>query len=145
MKQRLEKYSERFDNKDNELVEGVFNPDTWGKRLVDNVAKEESQNLKNFKKLVSNEVSPAMKDFIKKQETLKEAAEKYSLQFLNQEENKFSKEDFINGAKWQMERSYSEEDMIKFMQFIVSEEELKNTSGVSIDTAKYFLNKFKNK
>jgi hypothetical protein len=33
-KKRLEKYSERFDNKDNELVEGVFNPENWGKRLV---------------------------------------------------------------------------------------------------------------
>jgi len=43
------------------------------------------------------------------------------------------------------QQGYSEEDMIKFMQFIVSEEELENTSGVSIDTAKYFLNKFKNK
>jgi hypothetical protein len=31
---RLEKYSERFDNKDNELVKGIFNPDTWGKRIV---------------------------------------------------------------------------------------------------------------
>lgn len=45
----------------------------------------------------------------------------------------------------QHKRSYNEEDMIKFMQFIVSKEELENTSGVSIDTAKYFLNKFKNK
>lgn len=45
----------------------------------------------------------------------------------------------------QHKRSYSEEDMIKFMQFIVSKKELENTSGVSIDTAKYFLNKFKNK
>jgi hypothetical protein len=33
-KQRLEKYSERFDNKKNELVEGVFNPENWGRRLV---------------------------------------------------------------------------------------------------------------
>ena len=32
-KQRLEKYSERFDNKDNELVEGVFNPENWGRRI----------------------------------------------------------------------------------------------------------------
>jgi hypothetical protein len=39
-KQRLEKYSERFDNKDNELVEGIFNPDTWGKRMVDDAPKE---------------------------------------------------------------------------------------------------------
>ena len=40
-KQRLEKYSERFDNKDNEIVEGVFNPENWGKRLV----KEEPKQL----------------------------------------------------------------------------------------------------
>ena len=33
--QRLEKYSERFDNKNNQIVEGVFNPETWGKRLVE--------------------------------------------------------------------------------------------------------------
>jgi hypothetical protein len=32
--ERFEKYSERFNNKDNELVEGVFNPDNWGKRIV---------------------------------------------------------------------------------------------------------------
>jgi hypothetical protein len=36
--------------------------------------KQETENLKNFKKLVSDEISPAMKDFIKeKQETLEEA------------------------------------------------------------------------
>jgi hypothetical protein len=33
--QRLEKYSERFDNKNNQIAEGVFNPETWGKRLVE--------------------------------------------------------------------------------------------------------------
>jgi hypothetical protein len=116
-KQRLEKYSERFDNKDNELVEGVFNPDTWGKRMVE------------------------------EQETLEEVAENF---WLN--DNTMTDNDrisyvngFTEGYKLAQERSYSEEDMIKFMQFIVSEEELENTSGVSIDTAKYFLNKFKNK
>lgn len=31
---RLEKYSERFNNKDNELVEGIFDPSNWGKRMV---------------------------------------------------------------------------------------------------------------
>ena len=46
-------------------------------------------------------------------ETLEEAAERYNSQFINQEENKFSKEDFINGAKWQQQNSYSEEDMRK--------------------------------
>jgi len=77
-----------------------------------------------------------------KQETLEEAFNKIvdSSDYVL-----FDYASFEEGAKWQAERSYSEEDMIKFMQFIVSEEELENTSGVSIDTAKYFLNKFKNK
>jgi hypothetical protein len=39
--------------------------------------KQESENLKNFKKLVSDEISPAMKDFVK-QETLEEAERMYS-------------------------------------------------------------------
>lgn len=39
-KQRLEKYSERFDNKDNEIVKGIFNSDNWGKRLVKAPKKE---------------------------------------------------------------------------------------------------------
>jgi Fic family protein len=40
------------------------------------------------------------------------------------------------------EGGYSEKDMLEFMQFIISNEELENTSGVSLDTAKYYLNKF---
>lgn len=40
-KQRLEKYSERFDNKDNEIVQGVFNPENWGKRLVKDKPKQD--------------------------------------------------------------------------------------------------------
>jgi hypothetical protein len=52
---------------------------------------------------------------------------------------------YIEGAKWQQERMYSEEDMIAFMQFIVSQESLGNTSSVSITTAKYYLEQFKNK
>ena len=92
-KQRLEKYSERFDNKDNELVEGIFNPDTWGKRLVNDEPK---------------------------QETLEEAAEKYGWRIkINTFSDKVkanelaesAKQDFIAGAKWQQERSYSEEDL----------------------------------
>lgn len=39
-----------------------------------------------------------------KQETLEEAAEKYS-------KNELSKLGFINGAKWQQERMYSEEEL----------------------------------
>ena len=49
---------------------------------------------------------------MKNQETLEEAAEKYNSQFIGQ--NEFAIEDFKNGAKWQAERMYSEEDMKSF-------------------------------
>ena len=50
-KQRLEKYSERFDNKDNELVEGLFNPKNWGKRLVKEDADKDSfEDVTKYKK-----------------------------------------------------------------------------------------------
>jgi hypothetical protein len=119
--QRLEKYSERFDNDKSP----IGNTETWGKRLVEE-PKQKSQNLKNFKKLVSNEVSPAMKDFIKEKETLEEAFNKIvdSSDYVL-----FDYASFEEGAKWQQERSYSEEDMeiafgtmstnwISFEQFI---------------------------
>lgn len=103
MKQRLEKYSERFDNDKS----AIGNPKTWGKRMVD---EKESQNLKNFKKLVSDEVSPAMKEFIKEKETLEEAAANYVENFAMSV--KSAREiGFIDGAKWQQERSYSEEEV----------------------------------
>ena len=41
-KQRLEKYSERFDNKENEIVQGIFNPENWGNRLVNDEPKQET-------------------------------------------------------------------------------------------------------
>ena len=50
-----------------------------------------------------------------KQETLEDAAERYT------EEHKWEEQDpwfdFMEGAKWQQERSYSEEDMIDFAMF----------------------------
>jgi len=49
-------------------------------------------------------------------ETLEEAAVKYSNNFTG-DEGKFAIEDFINGAKWQQERSYSEEDLRKAFEF----------------------------
>jgi len=43
------------------------------------------------------------------------------------------------------EKMYSEEDMIAFMRFIISQESLGNTSSVSVTTAKYYLEQFKKK
>lgn len=45
-----------------------------------------------------------------KQETLEEAAQRYNLSTTNAF---FDYHSFIDGAKWQQERSYSEEDMKK--------------------------------
>jgi hypothetical protein len=45
IQERYEKYSERFDNKDNEIVEGIFNPDTWGKRMVDDIDAEMEKQI----------------------------------------------------------------------------------------------------
>jgi hypothetical protein len=47
------------------------------------------------------------------QETLEEAAESYSKRSSASVFQENHKKDFINGAKWQQERMYSEEDMEK--------------------------------
>jgi hypothetical protein len=73
-------------------------------------------------------------------ESLEEAAEKHYINCIPSD-----RQSFISGAKWQAERMYSEEDMIKFMQFIISQETLDNTSAVSEKTAKYYLEQFKKK
>jgi len=79
-------------------------------------------------------------------ETIEQAAERYGQDKSNYDVLRRAHiEDFKEGAKWQAERMYSEEDMIAFMQFIVSQESLGNTSSVSITTAKYYLEQFKNK
>jgi hypothetical protein len=43
-------------------------------------------------------------------EELEEAALKYNEQFIGGQESRYAAEDFINGARWQQERSYSEEE-----------------------------------
>jgi hypothetical protein len=52
--QRYEKYSERFDNKDNEIVEGIFNPETWGRRLVKEKPKQETLDEAKLRQLFKN-------------------------------------------------------------------------------------------
>jgi len=44
----LEKYSERFNNKENEVVDGIFNPENWGRRVVKQETLEElAERLSN--------------------------------------------------------------------------------------------------
>ena len=71
------------------------------------------------------------------EETLEEAADRHI--YGDKRKN------FIRGAKWQQERMYSEEDLVRFMQFIISQESLQNTSSVSETTAMYYIEQFKKK
>jgi hypothetical protein len=55
------------------------------------------------------------------------------------------KEGIEDGARWQAKRMYNKKDMIKLIQFIVSQESLGDTGSVSETTAKYYLKLFENK
>jgi hypothetical protein len=108
-KQRLEKYSERFDNKDNEIVEGVFNPDTWGKRVVEEPKQElPGINGQTFKIVLKEKWFP-------KQETLEEAAERLYSDKEYPMYGEIRRHSFTTGAKWQQEQDknkYSEEEVL---------------------------------
>ena len=83
-----------------------------------------------------------------KQETLEEASEKFrnknpgTMQGGN---NTKILNAFKAGAKWQQERSYSEEEMIDLIQFLSMNEEFNGYGSVSEKTAKHFLEQFKKK
>jgi len=130
-KQRLEKYSERFDNKDNELVEGVFNPDTWGKRLIDET--EHLLSTETNKKRLLEEVE--------KQETLEETiglkAHKYSMQYEGTDKYTVSMLAIEFGYNLVQEDSYSEEDMLNFAWFLI-----KNIGQYSDDRVAHFEGKY---
>jgi hypothetical protein len=87
-----------------------------------------------------------------KQETLEEAAEKYNDDFQIKSgskaphiKNVHIMNHFIEGAKWQQERMYSEEEMIDLIQFLSMNEEFNGYGSVSKETAQYFLEQFKKK
>ena len=92
-KQRLEKYSERFDNDES----AIGNPETWGKRVL---TEEDIFNQRDI---------DAVTDYIgketSKQETLEEAArEYYKRGQLGFEKASDTERAFLNGAKWQQEQ-----------------------------------------
>ena len=127
--ERYEKYSERFDNDES----AIGNPETWGKRVL---TEEDIFNQRDI---------DAVTDYIgketSKQETLEEAArEYYKRGQLGFEKASDTERAFLNGAKWQQERSYSEEDMIEFGKFI-----FKNTLLVNVKGVEGILEQFKKK
>jgi len=99
---RYEKYSERFDNDKS----AIGNPQTWGKRLI---CKDYNEPLEDCTCIEDTIDFP-------KQETLEEAGDR-ELSYINDVCSKNI--DFVSGfrlgmllgAKWQQERSYSEEDL----------------------------------
>jgi 23S rRNA pseudoU1915 N3-methylase RlmH len=132
-KQRLEKYSERFDNKENELVEGVFNPDTWGKRIIE----ETKQGTLTYTEAAKKEERIFNSTMMSKQETLEELAERYY-------EDEVSINAFINGAKWQQEKMYSEEEALILISKYIENNLDPSTHG-NIENIKEWFEQFKNK
>ncbi len=118
-------------------------------------SKVQQKSLELNKKFAENsDLEKIMSEFDEfKQETLEEAAEKYSenweettgLDYENTVPSEVNKLDFINGAKWQAERMYSEEDIIDLIQFLSMNKEFNEYSSVSKETARYFLEQFKKK
>jgi hypothetical protein len=119
IQERYEKYSERFDNDES----AIGNPETWGKRVL---TEEDIFNQRDI---------DAVTDYIgketSKQETLEEAArEYYKRGQLGFEKASDTERAFLNGAKWQQERSYSKEEVIAFGEFIFKHTLLAHSKGV---------------
>jgi hypothetical protein len=135
---RKEKYSERFDNDKS----AIGNTNTWGNRWVIIIPKEKpKQKCKDCNDNLTD--CTCIEDTIDmKQETLEEAAEKYAISkdsssiFI-----KVHKKDFINGAKWQQERSYTEEEVKR----IAVDAYVMGRKGVLISAFKYWFEQFKKK
>jgi len=93
---------------------------------------DKKENIKIFIDEIKNPSEP--------NQALKDAFEKYS-EYLEDFENKNTYESgFKDGAKWQQERSYSEEEMLEFGEFI-----FKNTLLVNVKGVEGILKQFKKK
>ena len=108
-KQRLEKYSERFDNKENEVVDGIFNPENWGRRVVKQETLEE----------VAKKKYPMFKG-----ET-----------YIGNNKKMLRRAAFIKGAEWMKERMYSEEEVLEIIDLLFHQ----YASSFRIDAKEYFL------
>ena len=73
------------------------------------------------------------------QETLEEAAENYWAK------QPYNEDPFIEGAKWQQERMYSEEEVLNFTQTMIMQYKFGNTNIEQLDLLKETLQQFKNK
>jgi hypothetical protein len=100
-----------------ELKQSSMNKDSIDK-FLDSLSDEELKEKWNkYNKHSKQENSVTISEFIKniKQETLEEAAERLTYNDNLSWENNYAKESFIQGAKYQAERMYSEEEVIKIL------------------------------
>jgi len=96
------------------------------KMAYDSLPKQETLEQINQ----NNPVTRGSTALVKK-ETLEEAArEYYKRGQLGFEKASDTERAFLNGAKWQQERSYSEEDIIAFGEFIFKHTLLAHSKGV---------------
>ena len=100
---RLEKYSERFDNDKSP----IGNPETWGKRVLTEEDIFNQRDIDAVTDYINRETS--------KQETLEEAAGSCAIKENRSSLYELGMKYFIEGAKWQSERSYSEEEVEDFI------------------------------
>jgi len=82
---------------------------------------------------------------MKDKETLEEVAEKAYLSRLEDCLNVDFEDGVKLGAKHQQERSYSEEEVLELIQFLVEREDFEGYHPMSIFIAQDFLNEFKKK
>jgi hypothetical protein len=89
-----------------------------------------------------------------KQETLEEAAENYGWRIKTNsfsdrvkanELAESSKQDFIEGAKWQAEKMYSEEDMINFHKWAYQKNRIEESDKTTKELLKEWFEQFKKK
>lgn len=80
-----------------------------------------------------------------KQETLEEAAELATNNPDLTWENKYAKEKFIEGAKWQAENLYSEEDMIEFHKWAYQKNRTNESDKTTKELLTEWFKKFKKK
>jgi hypothetical protein len=102
----------------------------------DRILSETSEEIKQRVRDTANKL-------VMKQETLEEAGERINYFVLNGR-TPFNN-GFKEGAKWQQERSYSEEDLIHFYNFIKEKCDIVNTSGYAETHVKWFIEQFKKK
>ena len=96
------------------IYDGLFENRTWKKYIV--IPKEESkqENCCTPAGQIKRYVDCKGCDRKPKQETLEEAAKNYGKDIGNKDGT--AQFDFIEGAKWQSERMYSEEEVIDLLQ-----------------------------